>query len=192
MRMKRVHGILAVADNGVIGQGAGMPWHHSGDFKKFRQRTMGHALLMGYPTFKGIAEQYTKPGQQVLPGRRIFVVGREPFEGMLNLDVNFENVTVIVTHGPQDDIKSCLVQLNEDQTLFIAVGGRIYQNYLPFAEKIYLTKIHVSPKIDENTVLLSPETTSLLGIHYWRSVYNEGEETSNGVQASFLTLEAML
>lgn len=192
MRMKRVHGILAVADNGVIGQGAGMPWHHSGDFKRFRQRTMGHALLMGYPTFKGIAEQYTKPGNQVLPGRHIFVVGREPFEGMLNLNVNFENVTVLVTHGPVDDVKTCLKQMPEDQILFIAGGGRIYQNYLPIAEKIYLTQVHVKPKIDENTVLLSSETSSLLDLRYWRSVTRDGEETSNGVQASFLTLEAVL
>lgn len=169
-----------------------MPWHHSGDFKRFRQRTMWQALLMGYPTFKGIAQQYTKPSDQVLPGRKIFVVGREPFEGLTSLNVDFTNVTVITSHGPLDDVDTCLRQMPEEQILFIAGGGRIYQHYLPIAEKIYLTKVHVKPKIDENTVLLSAETNSLLDLRYWRSVTQDGEETSNGVQASFLTLSAVL
>ena len=92
MRMRRVEGILAVSKNNVIGQGDKIPWHHSGDFKRFKQITMGHGVMMGYPTFKGMAKLYTRPGKQVLPGRHIFVVGREPFEGMLDLDVDFANV----------------------------------------------------------------------------------------------------
>lgn len=198
MRMRRVEGILAVSSNKVIGQGDKIPWHHSGDFRRFKEITMGHGIMMGYPTFKGMAKLYTKPGQQVLPGRQIFVVGREPFVGMLDLDINFDNVSVLVTHGPQDDLETALKKLPsckefpKTRKLFIAGGGRMYHNYLPYAEKIHLTEIETVCPIDHETVLLSPETVSLLSSYHWRSVTLNGIEESNGVRASYITLDAVI
>ena len=64
MRIHKVQGILAVSANHVVGQKDMIPWHHSGDFKRFKSTTMGHGVLMGYPTFVGMAQAYTKPGHQ--------------------------------------------------------------------------------------------------------------------------------
>ena len=62
--------IVAMADNGVIGRGNGLPWHLPGDLGRFKALTMGHALLMGRRTYDSIG--------RALPGRRNLVLTRNP------------------------------------------------------------------------------------------------------------------
>ncbi len=53
----------------VIGLDGDLPWHYSADLKRFKQRTMGHAIIMGRKTWQSI-------GSRPLPGRRNIVVSR--------------------------------------------------------------------------------------------------------------------
>ena len=62
--------IVAMADNGVIGRGDGLPWHLPDDLKRFKALTMGHALLMGRRTYDSIG--------RALPGRLNLVLTRNP------------------------------------------------------------------------------------------------------------------
>ncbi len=62
--------IVAMADNGVIGRGNGLPWHLPDDLKRFKALTMGHALLMGRRTYDSIG--------RALPGRLNLVLTRNP------------------------------------------------------------------------------------------------------------------
>lgn len=190
--MKNVEGILAVSVNNVIGQGSHIPWQHSGDFKRFRRITMGHGILMGFPTFVGIATKYTKAGSQVLPGRDIFIVGREPFK-TASLSVDLSNVTFVPTEGPRYDILTAQSKLAEGQKLFIGGGGKIYRDYLPFAERVHLTTIMFKVPTDENTIVLYPETIELISYkENWRSVISEGSESAHGLVASYSTLDALI
>src|SRR2546429_6955257 len=50
----RVAIIAAVASNGVIGHRNRMPWHLPEDLRRFRQLTLGHAVIMGRRTFESI------------------------------------------------------------------------------------------------------------------------------------------
>src|SRR2546430_15999217 len=50
----RVAIIAAVASNGVIGHRNRMPWHLPEDLRRFRQLTVGHAVIMGRLTFESI------------------------------------------------------------------------------------------------------------------------------------------
>ena len=61
--------IAAVARNGVIGAGDGLPWRLSSDLKRFKALTMGKPLVMGRKTFDSIGRP--------LPGRAIIVVTRD-------------------------------------------------------------------------------------------------------------------
>jgi len=61
--------VAAVAENGVIGRGDALPWHISGDLKRFRAITWGKPILMGRRTFESIG----KP----LPGRTSLVITRD-------------------------------------------------------------------------------------------------------------------
>src|ERR1700689_3884022 len=64
----RVALVVAMADNGVIGKGGGLPWHLPDDLKYFKVVTFGKPVLMGRRTFESIG----KP----LPGRRNLVMTR--------------------------------------------------------------------------------------------------------------------
>ncbi len=61
--------VAAIAENGVIGDGRGLPWHLPSDLKHFRGITMGKPLLMGRKTFESIG--------RALPGRETIVVTRD-------------------------------------------------------------------------------------------------------------------
>ena len=61
--------IAAVAENGVIGRGNGLPWRLKSDMVHFRAITMGKPLVMGRKTFLSIGRP--------LPGRTTIVVSRD-------------------------------------------------------------------------------------------------------------------
>lgn len=61
--------VVALSDNGVIGDGEKMPWHLPSDLKRVKRMTMGKPLVMGRKTYQSIG----KP----LPGRTNIVVTRD-------------------------------------------------------------------------------------------------------------------
>ncbi|MEO0440307.1 MAG: dihydrofolate reductase, partial [Pseudomonadota bacterium] len=61
--------IFARADNGVIGQDGGLPWHLPEDLRRFKALTQGKPMIMGRKTFDSL------PG--LLPGRRHIVLTRD-------------------------------------------------------------------------------------------------------------------
>ncbi len=118
--------VVAIADNGVIGQGGGMPWHLSADFRRVKALTMGKPLVMGRKTFDSL------PG--VLPGRRHIVITRDPAwhadgaerAGSLAEALHLANAPHIVIFG----------------------GAQIYAEALPLADRIELTEVHAAPAGD--------------------------------------------
>ena len=50
--MSHFKAIAAMSLNRVIGRGAEIPWHLPGDFKWFKEITMGGVLVMGRRTFE--------------------------------------------------------------------------------------------------------------------------------------------
>jgi dihydrofolate reductase len=63
-----VIGIVAVAQNGAIGKGGGLPWHYPADLKFFKEQTSGHACLMGRRTWLSL--------KRPLPNRLNIVLSR--------------------------------------------------------------------------------------------------------------------
>ena len=110
--------IAAMAENRVIGNGLAIPWHLPEDFKWFKQKTMGHDLIMGRRTFESIG--------RVLPGRRTIVLSRGGFEHPDVLTCSsLENVPVPVPGRNQ----------------FICGVGEIYRMALPCCSDLFLTKV---------------------------------------------------
>ena len=63
--------IIAAADEkGAIGFKGQIPWHLPADFKRFKELTMGHFMIVGQKTFESIG----KP----LPGRTTIIVTDVP------------------------------------------------------------------------------------------------------------------
>jgi dihydrofolate reductase len=118
--------VVAVADNGVIGQGGAMPWHISADFRRLKALTMGKPLVMGRKTFDSL------PG--VLPGRRHIVITRDP-------QWQAEGAERAAS------LEAALAMANAPH-IAIFGGAQIYAEALPLADRIELTEVHASPPGD--------------------------------------------
>ena len=114
--------IAAVAENYTIGKDNDLLCHLPGDLKRFKQITSGNTVIMGRKTFLSLPNG-------ALPNRRNIVISRSQ-------NLNFKNVEIVASIG--EAIKIC----DADKENFIIGGGEIYKQFLPFVDKIYLTKIH--------------------------------------------------
>lgn len=122
----RISAIAAMAENRVIGKDNTLLWHIPDDLKLFKQRTMGKPVIMGRKTFESVLSFLGKP----MPGRTSIVVSRSGY--------HYDGVTVC------PDIETALVeaQRTEREEIFIGGGGQIYQQALPYTDRIYLTTVH--------------------------------------------------
>lgn len=110
-----------------------MLWHIPEDFKHFKNVTMGKPCIMGRKTFESILKSLGKP----LPGRINIVISRSnpQYEGALTVK----------------DLDEAIDQASkvEDVSEIMVIGGaQIYEQALPRADKIYLTRVHQSPEGD--------------------------------------------
>jgi dihydrofolate reductase len=112
--------IAAIAHNGVIGNKGALPWKLPDDMARFRQLTMGHAVIMGRSTFESLG----KP----LRGRRNIVLSR-------NAGLRLEGC--IVVHTPRGAREAAA----EDSEAFVIGGAAVYALFLPEADRLYLTWI---------------------------------------------------
>ncbi|MEM7343131.1 MAG: dihydrofolate reductase [Chloroflexota bacterium] len=113
--------ICATSKNGIIGIDNKMPWHLTADMRYFKQLTSGHHLVMGRKTYESIGRP--------LPGRITVIITRQT-------DYNVEGC--LIAHSLSQAIELC----QDDDHIFIAGGGTIYQQSLSIADRIYLTRIH--------------------------------------------------
>ena len=111
--------VLARAINGVIGKDNGLPWHIPGDLKRFKQLTMGSAMIMGRKTFDSL------PG--ILPGRQHIVMTRDP-------EWKVEGVDVV------HDVDSAIAAARHTPISVIG-GAAIFELFEPIADKIELTEV---------------------------------------------------
>jgi dihydrofolate reductase len=113
--------IAAAAENNALGKNNELVWHLPDDFKRFKQLTSGHHIIMGRKTF----ESFPKP----LPNRTHIVITRQK---------NYLPEGCIVV----DSMKKALEICPENEPIYIIGGGEIYHLGLPFANKIELTRVH--------------------------------------------------
>ena len=123
----RISIIAAIARNGVIGAGDGLPWHLPADLAFFKRMTMGSYLLMGRKTFETVG----KP----LPGREIVVITRQT-------DYAVEGVLMAFS------LDEAIQLASGQKEIFIAGGAEIYALALGCADRMYLTRIHQAFEVD--------------------------------------------
>ncbi len=128
--------IAAAAENNALGKENQLVWHLPDDFKRFKELTSGHHIIMGRKTF----ESFPKP----LPNRTHVVITRQK---------DYAPDGCIVVNSMEEAIEIC--PKNED--IYIIGGGEIYGLGMPFAAKIELTRVHDTfdadaffPEIDSN------------------------------------------
>ena len=113
--------IAAAAENNALGKNNQLLWHLPDDFKRFKQLTTGHYIIMGRKTF----ESFPKP----LPNRTHVVITRQE---------NYHPQGCIIVSG----LEEALAAIPQDEDAYIIGGGEIYRQAIALADKIELTRVH--------------------------------------------------
>jgi len=154
--------IAAASENDVIGNNNELVWNLPNDTAFFKKTTLHHTIIMGRKTFDSIH----KP----LPKRRNLVVTRQK-------DLIIPGAEVF------SNLKDAIMACNPEEENFIVGGGELYKEGLAYADRIYLTRVHVQthgdaffPKLD-------------LGI--WKEVHRDERKADehNSLDYTFLIYE---
>ena len=113
--------IAAAAENNALGKDNKIVWHLPDDFKRFKQITSGHHIIMGRKTF----ESFPKP----LPNRTHIVISRQE---------NYQPNGCIVVSS----LEAAIAESPKNEDVFIIGGGQIYDLALQLTDKIELTRVH--------------------------------------------------
>ena len=153
--------IVAVSANNVIGVSGRLPWHLPEDLKRFRELTMGKPIIMGRATFESIGRP--------LPGRENIVLTRD-LEYVAEGCVIAQNteVALAIAQGARE--------------VMIIGGGEVYRQFLPTADKIYLTRVEVEVQGDT--------TFPVIDMSIWTEVSKE-QYKSHGVHEPFFEITTL-
>lgn len=112
--------IVAVGTNGVMGKAGKLPWGKPipADMKHFRKHTLCNTVVMGRKTWESI-------GAKPLPGRINIVLTRNE-----NFIANGAHVASNV---------STILEIAQEQDVFVIGGSQIYAEFLAFATKMHIT-----------------------------------------------------
>ncbi len=143
----------------MIGVDGRLPWHLPADLKRFKAQTMGKPMIMGRKTF----ESFPSP----LPGRRHIVLTRDAAWRRDGAEV-------------ATSVDAALALAGEGDVAVIG-GAEIFALFLPLADRIELTEVHLSPDGDATVPPFGPE---------WRETAREDHPADGDRPAhSFVTLE---
>ncbi len=113
---------------GGIGKGGRLPWHLRSDLQRFKALTMGHHLILGRRTWESIGRP--------LPGRTVIILSRQP--GYFPAGC----ATCRVCRSFEQALK--LARTAGETEVFIGGGSKVFAQALPYADRLYLTRVQVN------------------------------------------------
>ena len=119
--------VVAASKNNVIGRDGELPWHLPEDLRHFRRITTGKPVIMGRKTFESIGRP--------LPDRHNIVMTRDP-------DYAAEGCDVV------DSVAEALDVAGDADEVMIIGGGQVYRDFLPRADRIYMTRVQAEVQGD--------------------------------------------
>lgn len=147
--------IAALAVDRVIGLENAMPWHLPADLAWFKRNTLNKPVVMGRKTYASLG--------QPLPGRRNIVLSRHPGDD--------DRVTWV------GSVTEALAAAGESEEIMVIGGGKIYQQFLPRANRLYLT--HIDAELDGDTYFPDYEPDQ------WQSIFSEFHDADEKNSHSF-------
>ncbi|HLN55186.1 MAG TPA: dihydrofolate reductase [Bacteroidales bacterium] len=130
--------IVAVSDDWGIGRNNDLLWNIPEDLRRFKKLTTGKTVVMGKRTWESLPKR-------PLPGRKNIVITDVPGEQIEG---------AVMAYSIQDAVDKC----EKTGESFIIGGGSIYRQFMPVADRLYITHVHSTapaeiffPEIDMNT-----------------------------------------
>jgi len=120
--------IVAVSEDWGIGKDNELLWHISEDLKRFKRLTFGNTVIMGKRTWESLP-------RRPLPGRRNIVLTDDKTETIEN---------AVTAYSIEDSLSKC----EKNEEIFIMGGGSIYRQFMPFADRLYITHVHKKAPAD--------------------------------------------
>jgi dihydrofolate reductase len=160
--------IVATDEKNGIGKNGLMPWHISEDFKRFKEITINHPVIMGRKTWESLPN---KP----LPNRYNLVVTRD---SEFTIEASRTGEDFAIVGSLEEGIELAKKQVGSDET-FIIGGGQIFQQAINLADKLYITKV----KGDFGANTFFPDYSM-----FTREVYKR-ESTDGNLVYTFLELK---
>lgn len=134
--------IISMTPTGIIALDGNIPWHQSEDMARFRETTMGHAVIMGRTTFESLPKR--------LDGRKEIVITSHP-ETLPDGVTPAENVY---------DAIRCARRMDETEA-FIIGGASVYDQTIGLVDKVYLTVVF-RDALNGDITQLNPRTVYYL------------------------------
>jgi len=160
---KRISIIVAVSSNWAIGKDNDLLWHIPNDLKWFKKHTSGNPVIMGKKTWESLP---FRP----LPKRKNVIISD-------NVADCFEGCTTV------GSIAEAIETMDHDKENFIMGGGSVYKQFLPLANRLYLTRVHQEFEGD----IFFPEVDFSQWKEEFREEHPQSEENPLGY--TFLILE---
>jgi dihydrofolate reductase len=154
------------AFNRGIGNNGALLWSLPEDLKHFQRLTRNHPVVMGRKTFDSIVGYIGSP----LPNRTNIVITRRP--------AHISYSGVYATASLSDALEyACTLETDE---VFVAGGAHVYEQALPYADRLYLTLVADTPQAD--TFFPAYEDT-------FPTVIERHDHEEHGIPYTWLTLE---
>lgn len=115
--------VAALDEGSVMGADGGIPWYLPEDLRHFKRTTMGHPLVMGRKTYE------TLP--MALPGRHMIVITHQK---------DYQAPDAQVVTSLEEALRVARAQ--NTGAAMISGGATIYDQTLPFADRLILTVVH--------------------------------------------------
>ena len=119
--------VVAASTNNVIGRDRGLPWHLPDDLRHFKRLTVGKPVVMGRRTYESIGRP--------LPDRQNIVMTRDA-------DYVAEGCDVVTS------VDEALDTARGAEEVMVIGGGQVYRDFLPRADRIYLTRVQADVEGD--------------------------------------------
>lgn len=121
--------IAAIGKNRELGKDNKLLWHIPEDFKRFKDLTSGHVVIMGRKTYESLPEKF-----RPLPNRTNIVISRRLNESN---ETNKSNLTYWV-----NSMEAAFAKASSSQgEIFVIGGASIYEQGIKYADKLYLTLV---------------------------------------------------
>jgi len=117
--------VAAIGKRNEIGRNNALLCRLPADLKHFKELTTGHVIVMGRKTFESLPNG-------ALPDRKNIVLTR-------NKNLSFNGCEIFSSIKEIIDNRKFY-----NSEIFIIGGGEIYKQAMPFASKLFLTKIHAT------------------------------------------------
>lgn len=120
--------IAAIGKNNELGLDNKLIWHLSDDMKFFKMMTNGKIVIMGRKCFESLPN--------ILTNRKNIII---------TSNTNYKVSGAIVINSISDAL---LYIENSKEDVFIIGGAKIYEEFLPYVDNIYLTEIDATSLAD--------------------------------------------